>query len=414
MSNRTYYRGPDALVTDKLFVWRTTPAKGFAVRELRNVGLVRGDADPLRPYTAHVAAAALVLVAATWTLLNTPAAWVLGFLAVALPGSFAAFTMRSRPRRWELRANYRGLEVVLYASSDVRVFNQVARALRGAREAAHLTQQQVADDMEWSLSKVIRIENGEVSIAPNDLRPLLSYFGVSDGKHVSAMVEDAKAARSRQRDIWYRKPAYRMHVTESLRRLFDYETKAVEMRFYSIYFLPGPLQTPDYAAAVSHLWDDELSATQIRVRIETACRRRQAMLGRSQAPRLLVLLDESVLRRPIGGAAIFARQLRELERLAERDHAAIRMIPFSLDAPVTNNGSFDLLSLSDDQSGGMVLYRENGLADELVEDDQTTSRHRYRFDRVWRQAASELDTIDFIRHQIAGLTRPHRRPASDT
>jgi hypothetical protein len=136
MSNRTYYRGPDALVTDKLFVWRTTPAKGFAVRELRNVGLVRGDADPLRPYTAHVAAAALVLVAATWTLLNTPAAWVLGFLAVALPGSFAAFTMRSRPRRWELRANYRGLEVVLYASSDVRVFNQVARALRRSVEDA--------------------------------------------------------------------------------------------------------------------------------------------------------------------------------------------------------------------------------------------------------------------------------------
>jgi hypothetical protein len=136
MSNRTYYSGPDALVTDRLFVWRTTPAKGFAVRELRNVGLVRGEADRLRPYTAHVAAGALVLVAATWTLMNTPAAYVLGFLAIALPGSFAVFTMRSRPRRWELRANYRGLEVVLYASSDVRVFNQVARALRRSVEDA--------------------------------------------------------------------------------------------------------------------------------------------------------------------------------------------------------------------------------------------------------------------------------------
>jgi hypothetical protein len=136
MSNRTYYSGPDALVTDRLFVWRMPPAKGFAVRELRNVGLVRGDADPLRPYTAHVAAAALVLVAATWTMLDTPAAYVLGFLAVAVPGTFTAFTMRSRPRRWEMRANYRGLEVVLYASSDVRVFNQVARALRRAVEDA--------------------------------------------------------------------------------------------------------------------------------------------------------------------------------------------------------------------------------------------------------------------------------------
>lgn len=136
MSYRTYYRGPDALVTDRLFVWRTTPSKGFAVRELRNVGLVRVDVDRLRPYTAHVAAGALVLLAATWTMLDTPAAYVLGFLAVAVPGSFTVFAMRARPRRWELRANYRGLEVVLYASSDVRVFNQVARALRRAVEDA--------------------------------------------------------------------------------------------------------------------------------------------------------------------------------------------------------------------------------------------------------------------------------------
>jgi transcriptional regulator with XRE-family HTH domain len=291
---------------------------------------------------------------------------------------------------------------------------RVRLALREAREAAHLTQQQVADEMEWSLSKVIRIENGEVSIAPNDLRPLLNYFGVSDGRHVTAMLEDAKASRSRQRDIWYRKPAYRSHITESLRRLVDYETKAIEMRLYSIYFLPGPLQTPEYAAAVSHLWDDELSANQIRARIETASRRRQALLARSQSQsqslRLLVLLDESVLRRPIGGPTVFARQLRELERLAAQDFAAIRMIPFSLDAPVTNNGSFDLLSFNDDQSGDMVLYRENGLADELVEDDQITSRHRYRFDRVWQQTATEQDTTEFIRNRIADLTRCRPRP----
>jgi len=137
MSNRTYYRGPDAVVTDKLFVWRTPPAREFAVRELRNVGLVRGEADSLRPYTVHVAAGALILVAATWTLLDTPAAYVLGFLAVAVPGGFTALTMRSRRRWWELRANYRGQEVVLYSSPDARVFNQVARALRRAVEDAH-------------------------------------------------------------------------------------------------------------------------------------------------------------------------------------------------------------------------------------------------------------------------------------
>jgi hypothetical protein len=133
MSNRTYYRGPDAVVTDRLFVWRTTPTKGFVVRDLHNVGLVRSEVDRLRPYTVSVAGGALILIAATWTLLDTPAAYATGFLAVAVLAILVT-TSRLRPRRWELRATYRGYEVMLYASSDVRVFNQVARALRRAVE----------------------------------------------------------------------------------------------------------------------------------------------------------------------------------------------------------------------------------------------------------------------------------------
>jgi hypothetical protein len=136
MSNRTYYRGPDAVVTDKLLIWRTTPAKEFAVRDLRNIGLVQADVDHLRPYTAHITAGALVLVIATWTMLDRPAAYIVGALAVALPAVFAVAAWRTRPRRWELRAIHRGHEVVLYASSDARVFNQVARALRRAVEDA--------------------------------------------------------------------------------------------------------------------------------------------------------------------------------------------------------------------------------------------------------------------------------------
>lgn len=276
---------------------------------------------------------------------------------------------------------------------------RVRLALREARERAQLTQQQVADEMEWSLSKVIRIENGEVSIAPNDLRPLLRYFGLHDGPAVKAMLDDARVARLRQRDLWYQKPAYRPHITEPMRRLVDYETKAVEMRFYSIYFMPVPLQTLQYAAAVSHLWEGEISDSQIQVRIETARRRRQSLRDHPST-RLFVLLDESVLRRPLGGEAIFVNQLRELERLAHSDRTEIRMIPFFLDAPVTNNGSFDLLSLAD---GGLALYRENGLADEIVEDEAATERHRYRFDRVWQQALTEEATVDFIRARIRRL-----------
>jgi hypothetical protein len=125
---------------------------------------------------------------------------------------------------------------------------------------------------------------------------------------------------------------------------------------------------------------------------------------------VLVLLDESVLRRTIGGKTIFSEQLRELERLVAQRRLLLRMIPFSLEAPVTNNGSFDLVTLSahpsEGEDPGTVLYRENGMADELIEKDATTARHLHRFDMVWRQATDEVTTIRFIRERLSRLARP--------
>ena len=134
MSTRTYYRGPDAVVTDRLFVWRTTPTKVYAVRDLRNVQLIRSR-DGFGRYAAPVAGGALVLAAALWTTLGPAAVYALGALAVATPAG-VAIGIRMRPRHWELHGTYRGTRVVLYVSSDGRVFNQVVRALRRAVEDA--------------------------------------------------------------------------------------------------------------------------------------------------------------------------------------------------------------------------------------------------------------------------------------
>jgi len=131
MSNRTYYRGPEVVVTDRLFVWRTTPTKGFVVRDLRNVELVRPHRTP---YAAYAAGAVVILAIATWVLLDSSAAYATGALALTVPPLFVAAGRRIRPQRWELRATYRGYGILLFASSDARVFNQVARGLRRAVE----------------------------------------------------------------------------------------------------------------------------------------------------------------------------------------------------------------------------------------------------------------------------------------
>jgi hypothetical protein len=129
----TYYRGPDALVTEEQFVWRTGTSRIFLVRELHHVGLVREDGVDRRADIALVATAGMIaFTVTTWMLAGWVAGLTLGF--VSLIAATLAVTTRRRRSVWQVRATYRGVDVVVYASPDARVFNQVARALRRALE----------------------------------------------------------------------------------------------------------------------------------------------------------------------------------------------------------------------------------------------------------------------------------------
>jgi hypothetical protein len=128
---RTYYRGPDAVVTDEAFTWRTGPVRVFVLTELRNVDRVQHEASRV----GRVVAALLLAVAgAVWVQLELPGRWYVGVGALV-----AALTVVGWPShsRWMLKAAYRGADhVTLYSSTDERVFHQVTRALRRAMEDA--------------------------------------------------------------------------------------------------------------------------------------------------------------------------------------------------------------------------------------------------------------------------------------
>jgi len=160
---------------------------------------------------------------------------------------------------------------------------------------------------------------------------------------------------------------------------------------------------------------DEMTEKTIEGLREARRQRRESLLSRAGSVELFVLLDESVLMRPVGGTKVFTDQLRELHRLATDGVMKIRMVPFTLDVPITSNASFDLLSLDVNDVEGMLLYHENGLTDEVIEVESTTRRHRARYDKVWQKAVSELDTIDFLQARIRTLeaadTGRRRAPA---
>jgi transcriptional regulator with XRE-family HTH domain len=276
--------------------------------------------------------------------------------------------------------------------------------LREARESAGLTQLEVAEQMEWSLSKVIRIENGDVRISPNDLRPLLTLLQVTDRTAVADLLAYARIARTRQRTAWYQLPEFREHLTEPLIRLIEYEAEAEEIRYLHTLFVPGPLQTIAYATATLETHDDEdIPAMTRRARAEARRRRGETMLARLGSLRVEAVLDETVFRRLVGGEAVLAEQIRLMLDLAVAGRITVRMIPFDSAASMTNNATFDLLTLKAGDPNSDVLYREAGLLDEIVEGRASTARHRSRFDKVWQAAATEADTIDFMRTRIKEL-----------
>jgi transcriptional regulator with XRE-family HTH domain len=291
-------------------------------------------------------------------------------------------------------------------------------ALREAREAAGYTQAEVAEEMEWSLSKVIRIENGDVSIAPNDLRPLLGFLKVRDRAMIGDLIESAKTARQRprQRQAWYQGAEFREHLTDPLRKLIEYEAEANWIHSYSVFHVPGPLQVPEYSTALTETWSEELTAEQITVRLEARRLRREAVLERVGDLHMTALLDESVFRRNMGSPAILAAALRELLRLSEIGLVAVRMIQFSADIAMSYNAGFDVLFLGENNDlSNAVMYRETGTSDEIIEDPITrahassppspgpVARHYDRYQKLWNAADSEDDTIAFIQRRIREL-----------
>jgi hypothetical protein len=132
---RTYYDGPDALITENHFIWRTDPVRAFIIGDLRDVRLVQRDVGSPRVIIVLAAmAAAAMIVAPGWLLVHTMVGRLVLVGAAAAAVSLATLGRRS-VHQWELRAAYQSREVVLYTTLESRTFNQVTRALRRSVEA---------------------------------------------------------------------------------------------------------------------------------------------------------------------------------------------------------------------------------------------------------------------------------------
>ena len=265
-------------------------------------------------------------------------------------------------------------------------------ALRAAREQAGYTQEQAAELLEWSLSKVIRIEAGTVGISSTDLRATLQLYNVTNPAEITRLLSLARMAR--QRD-WL--APYKEHFPAAFTAYLGLEMQASALYFYQPMVIPGVLQTEAYASAVigSTAPEDppeEKHRMSKRLRFE----RQSNLLNRPDAPMIDAILDESVLHRVFGGRETMREQLLHLTDLgAASDRIHLRVLPFTAGIN-TVSGPFIVLEFPD-QSDTDAVYLENAVATSHVLDRADgITRHRQVFNRLRAAALSPIDSLTYI------------------
>lgn len=223
--------------------------------------------------------------------------------------------------------------------------------LRNARENANMTQRDVAAAMDWSQSKLIRIESGTVSISTNDLRALLRHYDV-DSARIEALVDVARAARETTRWSIYRDVAPPEFIA-----FLGYESSASIVRNFEPSLVPGLLQTEEYARTVISVLESH-NPHKIDPLVDLRMER-QELLVRQPPADLHFILDEAVIRRVTGGRDVMRRQLHHIQKLIEEDpKVTIRIVPFEQGMYPRQQIAYWLFEFSNPEDE-YVLYVEN-------------------------------------------------------
>jgi len=267
-------------------------------------------------------------------------------------------------------------------------------ALRDIRQTLQKTQKQVAQAMDWSPSKLLRIETGETSISVSDLTALLGHYEVTDQRRTSELVEMAKVAK---RQTW---ASYRDVFTPEFMVYLGYESSASRIRQFHPMLIPGLLQTEEYARAIAESLrpkkrSDPDVDRQIQARME-----RQELLSRDGPPEMFFILDEAVVRRAVGRGNTMVRQLNHLKELNRRSNVNIQIIRFSAGAHGGMRGPFVVLDFPDPADDDL-LFLESARGDAVSEDVapylelffelEDLATPKARLDEVMDELIAELD-----------------------
>ncbi|RLK61852.1 helix-turn-helix domain-containing protein [Actinokineospora cianjurensis] len=274
---------------------------------------------------------------------------------------------------------------------------------RRLRTVSGLTQQQAADALNWSPRTLIRRENGLDKVTAATVHALLGVYGVTDRTEQDRLLGLAEESR---------RPSpfseYRGAVQPQLLTLLELEGAAQAIRQVHSVLLPGLLQIGDYTRALQPIdcTPEDHLVKQLELR-----RRRQRLLEADRSPAYTVLLDESVLHRHVGGAAVMAAQLRHLLRLGDAGKVDVRIIEYSAGAHPGLRESFAIFDLAPEGDGlvlaNTIVFVDHPVHSALVRDDEDRiAGYGKTFDALTRLALSAEESARRIADELSRYPSP--------
>jgi transcriptional regulator with XRE-family HTH domain len=272
------------------------------------------------------------------------------------------------------------------SASPLMLRRRLRTELRTARLNKELTQEQVAKAMEWSLSKMNRIEKAKSGISTNDLKMLLSLYGITDDERTGELLALARAAK--QSPWWSR---YSDVAPTELLELIEYEYAASAVSQFETMFVPGILQTEDYASAILHgYYGGNSQAERVAAMVELRTRRRE-LLTSENAPKFHFILDESVIHRLVGSLAVTRRQFTHLTSVAEQSNVTIQIVPFAVGLHPGMKGPFEVVEF-EDAPDEKIVFLEGPRGDFISDDPEETDSYLGAFRRIAEKSLGPSDS----------------------
>lgn len=273
---------------------------------------------------------------------------------------------------------------------------RLGQELRALRDGKNMTVEQVAKELDWSPSKVSRIETTAIKVGLVDLRALLDVYEVVDEEHRAGMLALGKESRE---TAWWMTIQDRTPV-DNFKAYVGFEAEARQLLTYESTMIPGLLQTEEYTRALLRALYTKETVIDEAVKLRLI---RQELLTRKEDPvNLTAVIDEAALRRPAGGkrrVEVMTEQIEALIRLSERATIAIRVLPFDHGLHPGMNGTFTVAELPHPEDPDIV-WVESGTVGVLLSDNESVRYYNRVFDGVQQEALGAEASERFLRELL--------------